>query len=556
MSEMDAMDAGLPSAAELAAVNRALQSELDARKKSEETMRESESRFRAAFENAPFEFWVRDAEGRRLMQNATFTNHWGDQSGKRIEDTDIPEEVAAIWQANNRRAYAGEVVVGDVEYTFNGERRSYHNVISPFRVDGVVRGILGFNIDVTDRKRAEEQLEMLNQSLERRVAERTQVIQMLHDVTSMANQSQNARHAIEHCLEQLAAHNGWSFGHALLPAADDPDELVPAYVYYHEDSDRFRRFREATLGMRLRRGEGMAGRVFVSGQAQWAQDLSRDLGGCRAALAEEMGICTAIAFPVLVGEDVACVFEFFSDRVLSPDEDVSDALVNVGMQVGRVLERAKFEEHLLTTAEDVQRRIAQDLHDDVGQELTGLGLKMETLAEMLASADSPAAGLAAGIVDALDRTRSKVRVLSRRLLPPELEEGLLAGALERLAITTTTGSRIACTLRCSHADSVFDSHAAMHLYRIAQEAVCNAVRHSGARNIQITLDWGNGETALTVEDDGKGMSRDASRAGGMGLRTMRYRAGLIGGKLEVGPGAGGGVRVACRLSPRNVGLDV
>ena len=87
----------------------------------------------------------------------------------------------------------------------------------------------------------------------------------------------------------------------------------------------------------------------------------------------------------------------------------------------------------------------------------------------------------------------------------------------------------------------------MHLYRIAQEAVSNAVRHSRARNIRITLEQENGETALTIEDDGAGLARDASQAGGMGLRTMRYRAGLIGGKLEVGPGPSGGTLVVCRL---------
>ena len=150
----------------------------------------------------------------------------------------------------------------------------------------------------------------------------------------------------------------------------------------------------------------------------------------------------------------------------------------------------------------------------------------------------------------MDRTRGKVRGLSRGLLPVELEEGLLAVALGQLAATATTGSRIACTFDCSHPDPVFDSRVAMHLYRIAQEAVSNAVRHSGARNIRITLDQENGETALRIEDDGEGLSSEALQAGGMGLRTMRYRAGLIGGKLEVGPGPSGGTQVVCRLPPR------
>ena len=171
---------------------------------------------------------------------------------------------------------------------------------------------------------------------------------------------------------------------------------------------------------------------------------------------------------------------------------------------------------------------------------------------MLAPAETPAGKLAADIAAAVDRTRSKVRGLSRGLLPVELEEGLLAVAMRQLAAAATAGSLIACTFDCSHPDPVFDGRVATHLYRIAQEAVSNAVRHSGARNIRITLDRNDGETVLRIEDDGKGLSSDAAQAGGMGLRTMRYRAGLIGGTLEVGPGPSGGTRVVCRLpSPPN-----
>ena len=196
-----------------------------------------------------------------------------------------------------------------------------------------------------------------------------------------------------------------------------------------EDPERFRRFREVTFGLRFRRGQGLPGRVFASGKPEWTTDVRGDLIERRARRGRRTGHCTAVAFPVLLGEKVAAVLEFFSDRVIQPDERITDAMVSVGMQLGRVIERAEFEEHLLTTAEEIQRGIAQDLHDDVGQELTGLGLKAETLAEMLAPAKTPAGKLAADIAAAVDRTHDKVRGLSRGMLPIELEEGLLAGAL-------------------------------------------------------------------------------------------------------------------------------
>ena len=345
----------------------------------------------------------------------------------------------------------------------------------------------------------------------------------------------------------MATFNGWYFGHALLPAADQADELLPAYVYYPHDPDRFRRFREATLTMRFPRGDGLPGRVFASGQPEWSTDLRRDLAERRAVMAQELGIRTAIAFPILVRERVAGVLEFFSDQVIPPDERLPAVMAGVGIQVGRVLERAEFEEYLLAIAEDIRRGIAQDLHDDVGQELTGLGLKAETLAEMLA-AKGKAGELAANIAAALARTHDKVRGLSRGLLPLEIDEGLLGGALRQLA-SSTAGPRTACTCDCCPPDPVFDSRVSVHLYRIAQEAVANALRHSGARHIHIALDRQRGEAVLIIEDDGGGLSTRPAQAEGMGLRTMHYRAGLIGGKLEIGPGPRGGTRVLCRLPP-------
>jgi signal transduction histidine kinase len=406
--------------------------------------------------------------------------------------------------------------------------------------------------ELTARTRAEGELRQLTQTLEQRVEERTEALQMLHDIASMANQAQNPEQAIEYCLRRVAVDKKWCFGHALLPATDNPEELVPAYFHYAEAPQRFRRFREATLGIRLRRGQCLPGRVFAGGKPEWTKDVRRDLVERRAVVAEELGIGTAVAFPVLVGEKVAAVLEFFSDRDIQPDGRITDAMVGVGMQLGRVIERAGFEEHLLTIAEQIQRDIAQDLHDDVGQELTGLGLKAATLAEMLAPSKTPAGKLAANIAAAVDRTHDKVRGLTRGLLPVELEEGLLAEALGQLVAATTEGSRVACKLDCFHPDPVFDSRVSVHLYRIAQEAVSNAVRHSGAQSIRISLDQKSGEAALTIQDDGTGLSIKAANTGGMGLRTMRYRAGLISAKLEVGPAPGGGMQVICRLAtPRN-----
>ena len=534
------------------------QSEADA------ALRKSEERFRKVSENAPFGIGIDDSHGRVLFVNAEFERMFGyslhdmpmqaEWFALAYPDERYRGQVFATWSEDLRRMRCGEIKRSPVrEYSVTCRDGAVKNVEITFAVVGDFTYVV-FN-DITDRKRAEEEIQSLNATLERRVSERTEVIQLLYDVAVLVNQAQNAGQAMEYCLQRVAAYNGWSFGHVLLPSADKPDELVATYAYYPEDSERFRRFREATLGMRTPRGQDICGRVFASGQPEWTTDVRRDLVKCRAVLAEELGIGTAMALPVLVGRKVAAVLEFFSERAIHPDQRITDAMAGIGMELGRVVERADFEEHLMAIAEKTQQGIAQDLHDDVGQELTGLGLKAETLVEMLASSKSRAGKLAADVAAAVDRTRGKVRKLSRGLLPVALEEGDLVGAIGQLAAAATTGSHIACAFHCSHPDLVGDSRVAMHVYRIAQEAVSNAVRHSGARNIRITLLQEHGETVLSVADDGAGLPGDAPPPGGMGLRTMRYRAGLIGGALEVGPGPNGGTLVVCRLPLRKCELD-
>ena len=135
------------------------------RKRSEEAVRESEALLQTVFESLPFELWVCGTDGRYLMQNPISVAHWGNQIGKRPADTGIDPSVVQFWEENNRRAYAGEIVTGERQYR-EGERTVHiYNVVTPIRQDGVVRGIMGMNMDITDRKNLEQQL-LQSQKLE------------------------------------------------------------------------------------------------------------------------------------------------------------------------------------------------------------------------------------------------------------------------------------------------------------------------------------------------------------------------------------------------------
>ena len=139
----------------------------------EEELRESELRLRAAVESLPFDFFMLDKDGRYVMVNSVARANWGIHPGQRPEDVCPDEATLALWRSNNRRAFAGEVVRGEVEMAPRGRKGHYYNVISPIRRGEEIRGILGVNIDITARKQAEEALQRAKDELEERVRART-----------------------------------------------------------------------------------------------------------------------------------------------------------------------------------------------------------------------------------------------------------------------------------------------------------------------------------------------------------------------------------------------
>ncbi|HEO71305.1 MAG TPA: PAS domain-containing sensor histidine kinase, partial [Candidatus Hydrogenedentes bacterium] len=120
-----------------------------------EELRESQAMLQSTIESLPFDFFAMDLEGRYVLQNSVCRQHWGNVLGKRPTDLAVSKETRALWQRNNERAFAGETVEGEVEYTFANEKGYYHNIITPIHDQGRIRGILGLNIDITQRKRAE-----------------------------------------------------------------------------------------------------------------------------------------------------------------------------------------------------------------------------------------------------------------------------------------------------------------------------------------------------------------------------------------------------------------
>lgn len=209
--------------------------------------------------------------------------------------------------------------------------------------------------------------------------------------------------------------------------------------------------------------------------------------------------------------------------------------------------RKELERDVLEIASREQRRIGQDLHDSVGQELTALGILAGDLAETLGPDPTNGSGPVERIVQGLRRCQKELRAVMRGLLPVAVDtEGLMA-ALSDLADRVQREGKATCTFDCPEPVSVADNLDATHLFLIAQEAVCNAVKHAHPNNIRISL-TSEELLAVNVEDDGVGMpAQPAENRCGLGLRIMRNRAAIIGARLTIQPARPTGTLVTCTL---------
>jgi signal transduction histidine kinase len=208
-------------------------------------------------------------------------------------------------------------------------------------------------------------------------------------------------------------------------------------------------------------------------------------------------------------------------------------------------ERQRLEKEILTISEREQRRIAHDLHDNLCQHLTATALAGQVLGERLVAKGLPEAADATKVVELVEQGIRLARSFARGLYPVEMEaEGLMA-AFQELADNINGSARTKCYFECQSPVLVHDNAVAAHLYRIAQEAVNNAMRHGKARRIGISLAERKGRGTLAIEDDGAGVPDQIPATNGLGIRIMAYRASMIGGEFAIEPAPTGGTIVTC-----------
>jgi len=401
--------------------------------------------------------------------------------------------------------------------------------------------------DLLERRRREDVRTEASDERERLVTDRTKWLTLMHDVGRAIDEAPNWSEALHLVMRRICEAEDWQVGYVYLPASDADDQLAAAVGY--SSGERFLPFHTASQQTRHSLGHSLPGRVFQDGQHVWVNDQKELLTflPVRAAAAMQTGLKSAVALPVRVGNETLAVVELCSDRPHPERDELVGLMRDVSTQVGRVIERERIMAQVGEIIWGEQQDLIHTLHDALGQQLTGLGMLAASLYQRLKDSDTESAQTAQHIASTAQEALERVRQLSRGLFPADIDGNGFVAALQQLASTSESLHTIPCSVACDTAIDIPNSRVATQLYRIAQEAVTNALRHAEAEHITIQLNADGGTTTLRVIDDGVGIHHRVPAEKGIGVRIMRHRAISMGAGFSVGPATDKGTVVTCTL---------
>ncbi|MBD3322137.1 MAG: hypothetical protein GF350_13650 [Chitinivibrionales bacterium] len=210
-----------------------------------------------------------------------------------------------------------------------------------------------------------------------------------------------------------------------------------------------------------------------------------------------------------------------------------------------ITEQRKLERTLTEMEARQRERIGHDLHDGIGQYLTGVAFKCKALEQQLLAGTAVSVSDLAEIKDLVNQAAQQVNQLSKGLSPIDTQQEGLFAAIEELCDTTEKTFSIPCSIVYPPDLRINNSIIANHLYRIVQEGIINSVKHSGTHAIAVSFGLQNKNALLTIADNGIGITKKKKEPSGMGLRIMKYRAQLIGATLKISSSKNKGTTIEC-----------
>jgi PAS domain S-box-containing protein len=545
------------------------------RRRAEETLK-AEYSFRQAIENSvPSGISVVDLDGKQTYVNPAFCAMvgWAAEGlvGKRPPFVYWPlEEVDAITEALGK-FIQGEAPASGIELRFlrrGGERIEVLLQVTPLRDSyGNVTGWVSSASDITQRKRAEIRL----------AAE--------HAITRILANAQALNEAGPGIVQVLLDSLEMDFG-ALWVLDPRRGVLHPEVTILRNQSAPLKVFLEESRRLSFAPGVNLPGRAWRSRRPVWATDWLSEPMLERRDQAVRAGLRSAVAFPIQSSSDFFGVLEFFTTRRSEPDQTLLNMMTAIGSEIGQFIkrrsaeedlrrahdeletrvqertaalklansrqqtaisERKRLEHELLEITEKERRRIGLDLHDDLGQKLSGVALMIKGLEVRLAKKKDQEAQEAARIHTLVQQAMNHASDLAHDLATLDFNEDDLPGALTGLAARAKELFAISCRFKAEGAIPPLEPTVVGQLYKIAQEALTNAIKHGKAKRVGISLANGSDKVVLSIQNDGLPFPDMKSGSTGMGLRIMNYRASLIGASLEIKGKGVSGTLVTCSL---------
>lgn len=545
------------------------------RRRSEERLK-VEHAFRRAIENSvPSGISAVDLDGRQTYVNPAFCSMvgWSEQDlvGAMPPFVYWPEEEIGTIAAALSSGDEGTPPGGALEVRFRrraGERIHVLMQVTPLRdAFGNITGFVSSVTDITDRKRAEI-----------RLAAEHAITRILANAQSL---DEAAPGIIQVLLDSLEVEVGtlWVI---------DPKHqmLMPTAISLRSLSPELRKFRDESRRLMFKAGASVPGQVWEARRPVWIPELETASTLERGRAAINAGLRSLIAFPVQNGADFMGVFEFFSNRCHDHDESLLNMMSAIGSETGQfvqrrnaeealrrandeleirvqqrtaelkaansslhasIIERRRLENELLEITENERRRIGLDLHDDLGQKLSGIALMTKGLELKLARIGCREAQDAARVNELVQEAMSHASDLAHDLATLDLQEKDLPSALAGLAAHAKELFGIQCRFKATGVIPPLDNATIKQLYKITQEGVTNAIKHGKARRVVIALAGNPSTLTLTVQNNGLPFPDLHGHSTGMGLRIMNYRASLVGATLNVKGTGSSGTLLICVL---------
>jgi PAS domain S-box-containing protein len=507
-------------------------SDITERERTEEALRESEQRFARFMQRLPGLAWIKDIQGRYVYANdAAFK--WFRDSGEKLygktDDELFPLETAAQFKENDYRALASESGLQAIE-TLQGEGGVVHySLVSKFPIpgpDGKMALVGGMAIDVTERIQAEEALRESEERYRLLVEGAPDYAMFLIDPANVIIYWSSGAERV--------------FGWSAKEAVGQNGNLI------FTPEDRVCKQEEKELAIAMRDGHAPDRRWHLrkNGTRIWIDGVMRRLDDEDGHLRGFAKIARNATKQHRAEEELRKSHDHLERRVRARTVDLTK--INRRLQA-EMKERAQLEHEILLISEREKRRVGQELHDGLCQELAAAAFFLKASAQKVAR-KNPAQ--AEELIEAAKIVNDNVgfaRDLARGLHPIELTASGLSSALQELAFRSSLNG-ITCRFNYPKPVRTRDETIALNLYRIAQEAVANALKHGKPSEIVIALSREKKGIVLAVKDNGRGLAKKRNPRG-MGVHIMKYRAQTIGATFTIEPRRQGGTIVRCVLPP-------